>query len=461
MGRALGLAAASVLVAPLLLAPAAGAQVPPGGSPPPPPTGPVAELDPVLDDVPVGDTPAVAAAGRRYADAVRTEGEAGQRVRDAEGERDDLIARSTDASADVVAAEGALAEAEREVVRQEDELEERIATTARTRDQLTIEEDGLRAVVTSAFTSKPADSLAVVGTFDQMTAGERRQDIRDRAIDVQSRFVEEADRRWREARGAEAAQRRRLARTEEAREARRAELEAAIVRRDDLNRLVGEAEQRVRDRQAELVAAGERRAEALVARRESRLLAPVSGLDLTLVGLHAYWRASASSPCPIPWWLLAGIGKVETGHGTAQGNEVLATGTTSGRILGIPLDGRPGVAAIGDTDGGALDSDVVWDRAVGPMQFIPGTWRAWARDGNSDGASDPHNLYDTAAAAANYLCFGRGGVTDEPNMRAALFSYNQSGPYGDKVLAEARRYQAAVALPDLAPPTAEDITPHP
>ncbi len=42
-------------------------------------------------------------------------------------------------------------------------------------------------------------------------------------------------------------------------------------------------------------------------------------------------------------------------------------------------------SAIRDTDGGRYDGDPVWDRAVGPMQFIPGTWRIWGADGNGDG----------------------------------------------------------------------------
>src|SRR5690606_1890767 len=109
---------------------------------------------------------------------------------------------------------------------------------------------------------------------------------------------------------------------------------------------------------------------------------------------------AGSAPCRIPWWVLAGVGRVETRHGTAHGSKLTAAGDTTVHILGIPLDGRPGVATIGDTDGGALDGDPTFDRAVGPMQFIPGTWGRWAKDGNADGKADPHNLYDAAAAAA-------------------------------------------------------------
>ncbi len=39
----------------------------------------------------------------------------------------------------------------------------------------------------------------------------------------------------------------------------------------------------------------------------------------------------------------------------------------------LPLNGANGTQAIRDTDAGQLDGDSIWDRAVGPMQFIPST----------------------------------------------------------------------------------------
>jgi membrane-bound lytic murein transglycosylase B len=53
---------------------------------------------------------------------------------------------------------------------------------------------------------------------------------------------------------------------------------------------------------------------------------------------------------------------------------LLANGDTTRPIYGIPLDGRDGVAVVRDTDHGKLDGDPNFDRAVGPMQFIPSTW---------------------------------------------------------------------------------------
>lgn len=49
-------------------------------------------------------------------------------------------------------------------------------------------------------------------------------------------------------------------------------------------------------------------------------------------------------------------------------------GRESAPIIGIALDGAPGVWAIAATDGGLLDGDQVWEHAVGPFQFIPSSW---------------------------------------------------------------------------------------
>ena len=72
-------------------------------------------------------------------------------------------------------------------------------------------------------------------------------------------------------------------------------------------------------------------------------------------------------------------------------------------------------------------------------------------DDNGDGVADPHNLYDAAGAAANYLCFGRAALTDPPSQISALLSYNASLPYTATVLAAGHAYQAALAIPDGAP----------
>ncbi|MFF9688692.1 lytic transglycosylase domain-containing protein [Streptomyces sp. NPDC014623] len=135
--------------------------------------------------------------------------------------------------------------------------------------------------------------------------------------------------------------------------------------------------------------------------------------------------------CRLPWQLLAAIGKVESGH--ARGGRVDAAGTTVTPILGPVLNGA-GFAHIPDTDDGAYDGDTRYDRAVGPMQFIPSTWAHWGKDGNGDGRKDPGNITDAALAAGHYLCAGTRDLSVAADLDKAVLSYNHSDTYLRTVL---------------------------
>lgn len=187
---------------------------------------------------------------------------------------------------------------------------------------------------------------------------------------------------------------------------------------------------------------------------ESRL-AEVDGADFPLVVLDAYWKAAdamrlLAPTCGIQWWALAGIGRVESGHGTFGGAEVRPDGTLTKRIIGIPLTGGNGTAFIGDSDGGLIDGDPIVDRAAGPMQFIPQTWARWGGDGNADDLRDIQNIYDSAAGAAAYLC-ASGPLLDDAGLNRAYFSYNHSLDYVANVAAGAKRYAADVVIPPVGP----------
>lgn len=180
---------------------------------------------------------------------------------------------------------------------------------------------------------------------------------------------------------------------------------------------------------------------------DARAVARVEGSDLTLVALDAYTSAeqatAESDPaCGLEWELLAGIGRVESRHGTYGGTRLTPAGLTERRIIGIALDGGNGTARIGDTDGGASDGDAVFDRAVGPMQFIPSTWARWARDGDEDDVADPHDIYDAALTAAAYLCASGPGLDGPGGRDRALFSYNHSRAYVAKVASFADDYRS-------------------
>ncbi|MGF9648214.1 lytic transglycosylase domain-containing protein [Pseudarthrobacter oxydans] len=150
--------------------------------------------------------------------------------------------------------------------------------------------------------------------------------------------------------------------------------------------------------------------------------------------------ANQSSPgCGIGWNTVAAVGFVESHHGSYGGGSLDSAGQASGPIVGPSLDGN-GFAAIADTDGGALDGDARWDRAVGPMQFIPSTWEIAGRDGNGDGVVDPFNIDDAALSTASYLCARGGDLTTAHGWTGAIYSYNQSDAYLVQVRDQATAY---------------------
>jgi membrane-bound lytic murein transglycosylase B len=166
-------------------------------------------------------------------------------------------------------------------------------------------------------------------------------------------------------------------------------------------------------------------------RKEGPAQAVTGGGALPASVFAAYRRAEVevarSAPgCRLRWQLLAAIGQVESGQ--AGGGRVTPDGTTVTPILGPRLTGGA-FAVVADTDGGAYDGDAVYDRAVGPMQFIPSTWARWGADGNGDGRRDPDNVYDAALAAGRYLCAGGRDLSNPADLDRAILGYNHSDAY--------------------------------
>lgn len=164
--------------------------------------------------------------------------------------------------------------------------------------------------------------------------------------------------------------------------------------------------------------------------------------------LQAYASAAltlaAQQPeCGLGWNTLAGLGEIESAHGTHAGGVLRVDGHPDPPIRGIALDGTAS-AAIADTDGGRLDGDAAWDRAVGPLQFIPSTWQRWGADANGDGVADPNQIDDAALAAGRTLC-AAGEMTSPTGWRRAVFSYNHLDSYVDDVAAVANAYARRAA----------------
>src|SRR4051812_21418827 len=187
--------------------------------------------------------------------------------------------------------------------------------------------------------------------------------------------------------------------------------------------------------------------------------------DLPSAAMRAYKRAAHTinaqqRGCQLPWTMLAGIGRVESDHGRYGGSVLGNDGVPRPAIVGVALNGKGPVAAIYDTDNGRFDGDTVWDRAVGPMQFIPSTWRTAGRDGDGNGHKNPNDIDDAALASAGYLCHGGRDLAHTGDYRVAIFSYNPSTYYVDLVSAFAHGYQTGtfvIPSPPVAPGAGDGV----
>jgi Transglycosylase SLT domain len=117
------------------------------------------------------------------------------------------------------------------------------------------------------------------------------------------------------------------------------------------------------------------------------------------------FKASAAEYCPgLSWTVLAAIGQIESADGTNDG---------------------PSTAG-----------------ALGPMQFLPSTWKIWGIDGF--GETGPPNVmdpYDAVPSAARLLC-ADGAASGGQSLYNAIFDYNHANWYVREVLALAAQYAA-------------------
>src|SRR5439155_23450334 len=109
-------------------------------------------------------------------------------------------------------------------------------------------------------------------------------------------------------------------------------------------------------------------------------------------------------------------------------------------IIGPPLDGKDNRLAVTDSDTGELDGDQLWDHAVGPMQFLPSTWRGFGVDADGDGVADPNDINDAALAAARLLCNGGRNLSVAADWWTAIARYNAVQSYAQDVFNAANDY---------------------
>jgi hypothetical protein len=98
---------------------------------------------------------------------------------------------------------------------------------------------------------------------------------------------------------------------------------------------------------------------------------------------------------------------------------------------------------------------------MGAFQFIPGTWKGFAVDGDGDGKKDAQNIWDGAAGAAKYVA-SNGATVDKPpaSWQRAIFAYNHAQWYVDAVMTYYNFYKSGgTAGASSAPPGVDSATP--
>ena len=163
--------------------------------------------------------------------------------------------------------------------------------------------------------------------------------------------------------------------------------------------------------------------------------APELGIPINALEAYAYAArvAEVENPdCHLEWTTLAGIGEVESHHGTYRGAVIAENGDVTPPIRGVRLDGTNGNLEIIDNTA-EMDGDPTHARAMGPMQFIPETWKLYGVDANNDGVISPDNFDDAALSAAGYLCWRGKDLSTPRGWMEALRAYNLSDQYARTV----------------------------
>jgi cell wall-associated NlpC family hydrolase len=167
--------------------------------------------------------------------------------------------------------------------------------------------------------------------------------------------------------------------------------------------------------------------------------------DLSAVSYLAYRDAAAGvaerhPECRLPAAVLAGIGRISSGHGRNEGASVDHLGRAEPVLRGL----RGAKAA--DTDHGEIDGDPTVDVAMGPMQIAPVAWRSASTDGDADGTADPDDIFDAAATTAEMLCAPGVALDRFTPLDRAVDRVVGEGQQSTVALGTARRYARTTEL---------------
>ena len=169
---------------------------------------------------------------------------------------------------------------------------------------------------------------------------------------------------------------------------------------------------------------------------------PPSAVALSQIPPYLLPHYESAPACTgLPWQIVAAIGWVESRHG--EGRVDPTTGNTAPPIIGPALNGTDGNEALPATAAStAWTGDPVWQHAIGPMQFLAGTFAAWATSGSGTGPPNPNNAYDAIATAGRFLCNGQPTLD---SVSAAILRYNNSPTYEADVINQAIAYGMTTA----------------
>ncbi|GAA3467141.1 lytic transglycosylase domain-containing protein [Nonomuraea roseola] len=160
-------------------------------------------------------------------------------------------------------------------------------------------------------------------------------------------------------------------------------------------------------KQVQVLSVGARAADPQPVAGEQQAGNPQAEKQVVRQGSYLELYKAAATRCPgLSWTVLAAIGQVESSHGRNNG---------------------PSSAG-----------------ALGPMQFMPATWKAYGVDGDGDGIKDIWSPYDAVPGAANYLCANGAGQGGQ-KLRKAVWFYNHSWEYVNKVLGLSEAYARTYA----------------
>lgn len=178
---------------------------------------------------------------------------------------------------------------------------------------------------------------------------------------------------------------------------------------------------------------------ALLAPNTSRSPAVVAS-ERPPTGLHI---AEAANSAPAATAVVNPSGGATDAHGAASRRRP---------IFGPSLDGAlPGNEMVVQASAGRWETYV---RAIGPMQFLPGTWARYDTRGDGDGNADHQNLYDATFAAAHYRCSGGLNRRNHDRVTTAILRYNNSTSYARNVFGWVAAYATGVVPQVLSSVTA-------